>query len=485
MNTVLILALIFIPGMVGIGAVLVRIPGRALHVTTLMLQLLTTAICAYFVFATAPSSAETGPLFASTVVRKVSRVWNLNAVFRIDYYSALLLFCMNIAMLLAVVSERESFSSRRSKLSAFLILQAAVTGAFASTIMHQFLFFQAAAIFPAVLLIGWDVSEMRFQTAKRVGLQLMLACLLLLACVLLDSERFRTGIQDWFRLGNSEYEILFGPLYCLLFLLFVFLQQFLFPFHSALAGAFKLKNLAHMMPMVFVSQMGFYALFRFGNALHGEQLQEFVPAVLFVAAFSLFYFVLQIFRRWNPREFIVCIFQCYSAIMMMGFWSGGSMGVTAACGLSLFLSLAVCSGLLMVVFEERRNAFFYMRDISRAPAFGGSFAFQYVVMFGMPVSLGFYSCLYVYWSLWTSHPRFAFVAVLFVPILFFAAARGLFREPGNHGRAGSFADLQSEEKIAILPLQVILMLTGIFPGVVLDQIGRSIKFAAELLQRGN
>jgi NADH-quinone oxidoreductase subunit M len=441
---------------------------------------------------------------------------------------AISLWLVVLTAVLTPISILASFKYIKDRQSEFyawmLVLHAGMLGVFcARDILLFYLFFEFTLI-PMFFIIGiWGGAERRKAAGKFflftfAGSVLTLTALLYMA--FLNSSLHHTpltfSLEALTQFGHSaafaaHQTKLFGTYYRTEYLVFLgLLAGFsvkvpLFPVHTWLPLAHTEAPTAGSVILAGVLlKLGTYGLLRFAVPVLPDATMHYAPTIAVICIIGIIYGALVSWVQGDMKKLIA-----YSSVSHLGFCVLGMFALTAE-GLTGSVMYMINHGLstgalfLVVGMIYERYHTRDMEQISglarRLPALAFFTVFFVISSVALPGLNGFVSEFLVLLGTYisgapTSHgplgPKYAVVAatgvILGAVYMLYWAGRviyGPLREPAHdegHGH-NAIKDLSLREWVVLTPIAVLVVLLGLFPGVVLNSLQPAVRNISEQAQ---
>jgi NADH-quinone oxidoreductase subunit M len=264
----------------------------------------------------------------------------------------------------------------------------------------------------------------------------------------------------------------------------------LWPFHTWLPDAHTEAPTAGSMILAGVLlKLGAYGFLRLVLPLYPQESQTYAPALAFLATMAIIFGALAAYGMTDFKRLVA-----YSSVNHMGFVvlgiaaaayaSGTQNAVIALNGavLQMFnhgLSAAGMFFLVGVIYERThtRNLNDYGGLFPLVPVYGGILIFTSMASLGLPGLNGFISEFLVVRGSW---PIFSFYTAISMIGLFFTGAyvlKGLkqvLHGPLNTTWVGHLSEISPREILVMVPLMVLILWIGVWPGWILDVINRAM-----------
>jgi NADH-quinone oxidoreductase subunit M len=383
-----------------------------------------------------------------------------------------------------------SWSSIKDRLvgytAAFLALEAAVIGVFATTDLLLFYVLFEFTLIPMYLIIGiWGGSGRRAAAVKFFLYTLAGGLLMLVGILFLQAQ---TGTFDYVAIRDAVVSgQLVLPAVTQLWLFAAFLIAFavkvpLFPVHTWLPDA---HTEAPTGGSVFLAgvllKMGTFGLLRYAMPLFPEGTVAFAPWLIGVSVVGVLYGAIVALMQEDVKRLVA-----YSSVSHMGFVVLGTFAlndVATSAAVVQMVNHGLSTGALFLMI-----GFLYERRHTRTIADFGGLAKQVPVMAGLwlvvsmsslalpglngfvgefPILLGTFAVNR------TAAVLAAFGAVLAALYLLWAYQR-IFHGPLETEANRTTTDLTRREVLIMAPLIVLIVAIGLYPGPLFDLVGPSV-----------
>ncbi len=396
----------------------------------------------------------------------------------IDGLSLLLVLLTSLIIPFAFLAQRMD----RGFCALMLIMQSALYGTFtAQNFVLWFLFYEMSLI-PAFLLIKIWGGENRDRAATKFFLYTFLGSVAMLLGFL--GIYLARGSFDFATLaGLGKNGLLTGDLAWLAFagiFLGLAVKVPLFPFHTWLPDAYESAPTGVAMVLTGVlSKMGVYGFVRLLLPLFPNEIRIIGPWLLALAICSIVFAPLAAWAQSDLKRMVG-----YLSVNHLGYCMLGLFAVTASSVGAAIDTQAALSGVFMQIFNHgiTAAALFYFvglleqrRGLRGIGDFGGLMqrtpllcAWMSVAMFsslGLPGLNGFIGEFLIFkgsFAVAASFTAIAVIGLLVTAIVFVRAMQALFSGPPAES-CSLFPDLLPKEKIAIIPVTLLMFAIGVAP----------------------
>jgi NADH-quinone oxidoreductase subunit M len=380
----------------------------------------------------------------------------------------------------------------------FLILEVGMVGVFLALDMFLFYIFWELVLVPMYLIIGiWGGANRIYATIKFV-LYTLVGSLLMLVAILGLAFTYQAATGTW--QGAFDYETLRGHGFDPTLQFFAFAGFFLafaikvpmFPFHTWLPDAHVEAPTAGSVILAGVLlKLGGYGLIRFAVPLLPDAAQSWAPLIIVLSLIAIVYGAIVALVQPDLKKLVA-----YSSVSHMGFVTLGIFIFTEQ-GLQGALLQMIAHGiitgalfLLVGVIYERTHD----RTIARMgglsavmPVYAAVFGFFVLASLALPGLAGFVAEFLVLVGAFDYWPPVAAVAALAMMLgaayLLFMYQRIAFGEVSEliRGLGHQLSDMNRVETLTLVPLGVLTVAFGLYPGLLLDLFGPPVTdFLAQL-----
>lgn len=387
----------------------------------------------------------------------------------------------------------------------FLVLEVGMIGVFVARDLFLFYIFWEVVLVPMYLIIGiWGGQNRIYATIKFV-LYTLVGSLLMLVAILATAFLYQSGhngswinafdlpsLMDWARQGH--YSGLFGILAFAAFGLAFAIKVPMFPFHTWLPDAHVEAPTAGSVLLAGVLlKLGAYGFIRFAVPLFPEAAQTWAPVIIALSVIAIIYGAIVALVQPDLKKLVA-----YSSVSHMGF---------VTLGIFVFQSQALQGAILQMINHGLiTGALFllvgviYERTHDRTlakmgglgtpmPVYAAALGFFVFASVGLPGLSGFVGEFLTLLGTFAVNPLVAGAATT---VMIFAAGyllwmlqRMVFGEPSEYlqGIAHHLTDMRPIEALALVPLGTLVVVLGIFPGLVLDLVAGSVNATLAAVQQ--
>ena len=486
------------------GALLIAfLPARAARPVALGAALLTWTLSLLLVIG---FSAQRGGLFQFTEEASWIPAFGIEYKLGIDGLSLLMVVLTTTLSWISILASFKPIQTRiKEYMISFLILEVGMIGVFMALDTFLFYIFWEVVLVPMYLIIGiWGGANRIYATIKFV-LYTLVGSLLMLVAILATAFAFQAGHGgDW--TGAFDFETLrayaasgagFGPTLQLLafgaFFLAFAIKVPMFPFHTWLPDAHVEAPTAGSVILAGVLlKLGGYGFIRFALSLYPDAAQTYAPAIIVLSLIAIIYGAIVALVQPDLKKLVA-----YSSVSHMGFVTLGIF-VFQPQGMDGAILQMVNHGLITgalfllvgVIYERTHD-----RTIAKmgglagvTPVYIAIFGFFIFASAGLPGLSGFVGEFLTLVGTFVISPPAAAVAT-FVMVLAAAYLLWMFQRVatgelspflaslGNH-----LTDITPVEILTLAPLGALVVVFGLFPGILLTIVDGSVTQALANVQ---
>jgi NADH-quinone oxidoreductase subunit M len=392
-----------------------------------------------------------------------------------------------------------SVKTRQKELCiAFLILQAAMIGAFVALDMFLFYVFWELMLVPMFLMIGiWGGAEkikaaIKFFMFTMTGSVLMLAALVYM--VWTNHELNGVWSFDYLdlaqvmlpgQLGNWSA----GAACFWAFSLAFFIKVPMFPVHTWLPDAHVQAPTGGSVVLAAVMlKLGTYAYLRFSMGLFPGQAALYAPTLAGVAIMGgIIYGALCAWKQNDVKRLVAYSSVAHLGFVMLGLFGASPSGMSGA--VLQMINHGIATGalfLLVGVIYDRRHT----REVSEfgglakvMPVYATLFVIVTMASIGVPGTNGFVGEFMIIAGTYASERLNQFSAVqatgaafgvILAAVYMLGVVQKMFFGPINNPKNEKLNDITVRECMALAPLVIVIFVLGLFPRLVLAPIEAQI-----------
>jgi NADH-quinone oxidoreductase subunit M len=400
------------------------------------------------------------------------------------------------------IAAYSSFGSIKTRIKelcfAFLLLQAAMIGAFVALDMFLFYVFWELMLVPMYLMIGiWGGAEkvkaaIKFFVYTMTGSVLMLAALIYLVW----SNQKLTGAWSFDYLALSRVVLpRWAQTACFwAFSLAFFIKVPMWPVHTWLPDAHVQAPTGGSVILAAVMlKLGTYSYLRFAMGLFPGPASTYAANLAGVAILGgVIYGALVAWKQADVKRLVA-----YSSVAHLGYVMLGLFGVTPTGMQGAVLQMVnhgISTGalfLLVGVIYDRRHTRMVEEFGGLAkvmPIYATLFVIVTFASVGVPGTNGFIGEFMVITGTYTSerlgtfagvHTVGAALGVILAAVYMLSVVQKMFFGPLTHPKNRALPDLTARETLALAPLVAMIFVIGLFPSLFLDRMKDSVSLAYE------
>ena len=409
----------------------------------------------------------------------------------VDGISLLLVLLTTILPPLCVLGSWESITSR---LKAFMMLILLVEGAMlvVFTALDAFLFFMMweVTMVPMYFMIVLWGGPNRIAAGLKYVLYSLSGSLLLLVGILALSLQAGTfdiqSLAGFTYSENSEFWIFLA-----LFLGFAIKLPML-PFHTWLPDAHSEAPTAGSVLLAGVLlKMGGYGLIRFCLPIFPEMAHTFAPTVLWLSVIGILYGGYMALAQTDLKRLVAYSSVSHMGFVTLGIFSFNNEGIEGAT--LQMVTHGVTTGAMFLLVGQLYDRT-HSREIAdygglqqRMPRFVAILSLFAVASFGLPTTSNFIGEFLI--LVGVSYENFIFVVLAMGGIVLGAAYMLWMLQRVAFGEARTevakkLTDINAREMLAVIPLAIVVVGIGVYPGPLLETMDASVTFVVERLAMG-
>ncbi len=419
-------------------------------------------------------------------------------VFGIQYkvgIDGLSLILVVLTTTLSWISILASFSPIKDRIKeymvSFLILEVGMIGVFVALDTFLFYIFWEIVLVPMYLIIGiWGGANRIYATIKFV-LYTLVGSLLMLVAILATAFAFQAATGSW--TGAFDFEKLRAASFDPNLQIFAFLAFFLafaikvpmFPFHTWLPDAHvQAPTAGSVILAAIMLKLGAYGFIRFALPLFPAAAHTFAPAIIVLSLIAIIYGAIVALVQPDLKKLVA-----YSSVSHMGFVTLGifvfnQQGMDGA--IVQMVSHGLITGALFllvgVIYERTHDrTIAKMGGLAAAmPVYAVALGFFVFASGGLPGLSGFVGEFLVLVGAFEFSPWVGAIAtfcmVLAAGYLLWMFQRMAFGELSAFlkGLGHHLTDMTPIEILTLAPLAALIVMLGLFPGLILDVVSGSV-----------
>jgi NADH-quinone oxidoreductase subunit M len=423
----------------------------------------------------------------------------------VDGISLWLVLLTTLLMPIAILSSWTAIAQRQlTYFVLMLLLESAMIGVFVSLDLLLFYLFFEASLVPMFFLIGVWGGERRIYAAVKFFIYTAVGSLLMLVGIiaLYFIHQTATGI------GTFDYVVLTETLRTnvmaispraefwlfLAFALAFCIKVPLWPLHTWLPDAHTEAPTAGSVILAGVLlKMGTYGLLRFNFGLFPNASRQFAPIMITLAVIGIIYGALVAMVQPDVKRLVAYSSVSHMGFVVLGLFSFTEQGMQGA--LYQMLSHGVSTGALFLfvgmIYERRHTRMINdFGGLARPmPWFSALFVIASLSSIGLPFLNGFVGEFLIMLGSWTSSAvqhawivtMLAGTGVIWAAVyMLWMLQRVVFGTKTSEANA-KLSDLNLREFALVLPLMVLMLFMGVYPGPFLSRTRASIEATRRFL----
>jgi NADH-quinone oxidoreductase subunit M len=386
----------------------------------------------------------------------------------------------------------------------FLVLEVGMIGVFVALDLFLFYIFWELVLVPMYLIIGiWGGKNRIYATIKFV-LYTLVGSLLMLVAILASAYTYQAATGSWD--GAFSVQILsefaktgaFGGTFGLVafgaFFLAFAIKVPMFPFHTWLPDAHVEAPTAGSVILAGVLlKLGGYGFIRFALPMFPEAAHSWAPIIIVLSLIGIIYGAIVALVQPDLKKLVA-----YSSVSHMGFVTLGIFVFTEQ-GLQGAILQMINHGLITgalfllvgVIYERTHDrTIAKMGGLgSKTPVYAAAFGFFVFASVGLPGLSGFVGEFLTLVGTFEASQAAAVVATF---VMIFAAGyllwmfqRVAFGELSDFlkGLGSHLTDMRPVEMLTLVPLGALVVILGLWPGLILDLIAKSVETTLAAVQQ--
>jgi len=416
----------------------------------------------------------------------------------VDGLSLVLVLLTTTLMWISILASFRPIQERiKEYMVSFLILEVGMIGVFVALDTFLFYIFFEIVLVPMYLIIGiWGGANRIYATLKFV-LYTLVGSLLMLVAILATAFSFQaqqaaagvaspwTGAFDFEALNAAQFDPNLQVFAFLAFFMAFAIKVPMFPFHTWLPDAHVEAPTAGSVLLAGVLlKLGGYGFIRYAVPFYPDAAQTFAPAIIVLSLIAIIYGAIVALVQPDLKKLVA-----YSSVSHMGFVTLGIFVFTEQ-GLQGAILQMVNHGLITgalfllvgVIYERTHDRTIAKMGglAGRTPVYAAMFGFFVFASVGLPGLSGFVGEFLTLLGAFDYSPLVAAVAT-FVMILAAGYLLWMFQRVATgelsdflRGLGHHLTDMRPVEILTVTPIAALVVVLGLFPGLVLELIQGSV-----------
>ena len=374
-----------------------------------------------------------------------------------------------------------------------LLLTAGVYGVFVSVDLFLFFVFYELAVLPMYLLIGIWGSTRKEYGAMKLTLYLMAGSAFIILGMV--AVYFGSGLQT-FDMRMLSQVALFSPTFQRVFFPPMFLGfavlAGMFPFHTwSPTGHVAAPTAVSMLHAGVLMKLGAYGCLRAAMWLMPEGAHFWLLPIAIATLINAVYGATIAMTQRDMKFMIGYSSVSHMGLVVMGLAAGNEIGLTGAV-LQMF-----AHGVMTALFFAVVGRMIYERTHTRQfPELGGMaqimpfaaivFVLAGLSSMGMPGFAGFWAEFNIFMGMWDRFPLIAILAAVSIPITAAYILRATYSIFFGEVKDPSFFKLPKltwQEYTGATILAAVLLIVGLYPGILTEMISSGVKPVAQAIQQ--
>ena len=461
--------IIFIPLLTAVILGMLRAERKLLRMGAILSSLLTLALVLIVVI-------QFDPAGGMQFIQKSPWIVNSGMHYLVGVDALSLVILLLIALLMPPLYIYMLHERRKGYWYNMMLLQTGVSGAVLSLDLVLFYLFWETMLLPIFIMIGKYGNGMHQYNAMKIVLMTILGSMSMLFSILYIGYVYYETTGVW-SFALSDLTTITFEAETSIWLTAGFLLAFaikipLVGFHTWMAPAYgSAPTPAVVILSAIMAKLGIYGIWRFGYGLFETTLTYYAPTIIVLALIGLLYYAIRAITEDNLRKMFAYSSGSHLSIIALGLflenqyaWSGSLyfIGTHALASAGIFFMI----GLTYKRFKSVHIS--ELGGIARvAPRFTFFFAFFALSIAGLPGTGGFVAELLIIigafeMNFWVG--VFTALSMLSAMMyIFWMLQRTLFGQANNSCQ--DIKDLSFREMIMLVPLVVMLLVTGIAPSL--------------------
>jgi NADH-quinone oxidoreductase subunit M len=406
----------------------------------------------------------------------------------IDGVSGLIVTLTALLTLAAILSTSTVKTHVPLYIGAVLIMEGAVIGALVATDAFLYYVFWELMLIPAYFLVGFWGGKNRMSAAITFVLYTLVGSVLMFAALLFVVWRHyeQHGVVTFMleALTSATYLTLKEERWLFLaFAVAFFIKIPVIPFHGWLSRTYAEAHPSTTALLSGVlSKVGLYSVIRFAIPLFPRAAEEFSLIIGVLAVTGIVYGALAAWAQREMRRVLAYASLSHLGFCVLGVAAFSTISLTGAVFQMVSHGLASAGLFLLAGIIESRTSARSLDEFggmtSEAPGLSFIFFLFVLAAVGLPLTSGFVGEFLILTGSFAHMPWLTFVAILGIvvgTVYMLALYRSLFFGEPSKRRKEKMVELTGQDLLYLVPLILLVIYLGVFPGRASSFIEPSVK----------
>ena len=399
----------------------------------------------------------------------------------VDGISMLFVILTTFLMPFCILASWVSVEKRlKEYMIAFLVLETLMIGVFCALDIVLFYVFFEGGLIPMFIIIGVWGGKRRIYASFKFFLYTLLGSVLMMLAIM--AMYWNAGTTDIVQMMNHQFPASMQTWLWLAFFASFAVKMPMWPVHTWLPDAHVEAPTAGSVILAGIMlKMGGYGFLRFSLPMFPLASDQFQTFVIVLSIIAIVYTSLVALRQEDMKKLIAYSSVAHMGYVTLGIFAATEQGVQGA--IFQMLSHGIVSGALFlcvgVVYDRlhTREIAAYGGLVNRMPWYAAVFMIFSMANVGLPGTSGFVG---EFLTLLATFDTAVWAAVIATTGVIFSAAYGLYLYRRvvfgelTKDTLKDIADLSLREKVLLVPLVVLTILFGIWPGALMGPTAASV-----------
>ncbi|MEA1919762.1 MAG: NADH-quinone oxidoreductase subunit M [Campylobacterota bacterium] len=357
-----------------------------------------------------------------------------------------------------------------------MLLNTGVMGAVLSLDLILFYLFWEVMLLPIFIMIGrYGNTNQQYNAMKLVIMTVFGSMAMLLSILYLGYSFFEAkGFWSFalYDIATLNLDLQTSIIVAAGFLLAFVIKIPLVGFHTWMAPAYASSPTPSVVILSSImAKLGVYGIWRFGMGLFGDTLEYYINTLIVFTLIGVIYYAVHAIMENNLRRMFAYSSGSHLSLIALGLILANTYTWSGSLYLIATHALASAGIFIMIGLTYRRIASISISDLggiaSVAPKFAFFFSFFALSIAGLPGTGGFVAELLIIVGAFKHSMLIgiftASTMVAAITFVFWMLQRTLFGPPNE--RTKNFVDLNANEMSILIPLVILLLITGVAPSL--------------------